>query len=395
MPVVNRIADFAEDMAGWRRHLHRHPELGLDCQQTAAFVAEKLRAFGVDEVHEGLAQSGVVGILHGRGPGPVTGLRADMDALPMDEETGADWASTVPGRMHACGHDGHTTMLLGAARYLAETRNFTGSVALIFQPAEETIGGGRIMVEEGMMDRFGISEVYALHTDPFGGLGEFRTTPGPIMAAVDDWTITVTGQGGHAAYPHGCRDPMPCALAIGQALQTIVARNANPLAPLVVSLTQVHGGSAHNIIPETVRLAGTTRSFDAALRDLAEDRLRAIVAGQASSYGVAAQVDYQRNYPPTVNHAKQTGFAAEIAREVSPQVIDDLAPEMGAEDFSYMLEARPGAFLFLGQGIGPSVHHPKFDFNDAAAPIGASFFARLIERRQPADPALRATGVDA
>ncbi|MGR3269438.1 amidohydrolase [Thalassococcus profundi] len=383
MPVVNRIAEFAEEMTGWRRHLHQHPELALDCHQTAAFVVEHLRAFGVDEVHEGLARSGVVGIVHGQGPGPVTGLRADMDALPMDEATGLPYASTVPGRMHACGHDGHTTMLLGAAKYLAETRNFSGSVALIFQPAEEAIGGGRIMVDEGMMDRFGISEVYALHTDPFGPLGEFRTRPGPIMAAVDDFEIRVTGQGGHAAYPQACRDPMPCALAIGQALQTIVSRDADPLASLVVSLTQVHGGSAMNIIPGEVYMAGTVRSFDADLRDHAEARLRAIVEGQAVSYGVAAQVDYHRSYPPTVNHADQTAFAADVARGVSGQVVDDLAPEMGAEDFSYMLEARPGAFLFLGQGIGASVHHPEFDFNDAAAPFGASFFARLIETRQP------------
>ncbi|SNR42161.1 M20 aminoacylase family protein [Puniceibacterium sediminis] len=388
MPVVNRIAEFAEDMKTWRHHLHRNPELGLECHATAAFVAARLREFGVDEVHEGLAVTGLVGIIHGQGAGPVTGLRADMDALPMDEETGADWASEMGGKMHACGHDGHTTMLLGAARYLAETRNFSGSVALIFQPAEETIGGGRIMVEEGMMDRFGITEVYALHTDPFGALGQFRTRPGPIMAAVDDFEITVTGKGGHAAYPHECVDPMPCTLAIGQALQTIVSRNADPLASLVVSLTQVHGGSAFNIIPEEVSMGGTVRSFDPALRDLAEKRLRTIVQGLALSYGVSAHVDYHRNYPPTVNHADQTGYAVQVAREVGASVMDDLAPEMGAEDFSYMLNARPGAFLFLGQGIGPSVHHPKFDFNDEAAPYGASFFVRLIEARQPLGQAL-------
>ncbi|MFZ5964693.1 M20 aminoacylase family protein [Thalassococcus sp. BH17M4-6] len=384
MPVVNRIAEFAADMQGWRRHLHRHPELALDCHETAAFVVAQLRAFGVDEIHEGLATSGVVGIIRGRGPGPVTGLRADMDALPMDEATGADWASEVPGRMHACGHDGHVTMLLGAARYLAETRNFSGAVALIFQPAEEVIGGARIMVEEGLMERFDIGEVYAMHIDPFAELGAIRTAPGPVMAAVDDWQIVVKGEGGHAAYPASCRDPMPCALAIGQALQTIVARNVDPLATLVVSLTQVHGGSAMNIIPEEVTLAGTTRSFDPVLRDLAERRVREIAAGQAAAYGVAARVVYDRSYPPTLNHPEQTRFAVEVAREVTPQVVDDLPPEMGAEDFSYMLNARPGAFVFLGQGIGPGLHHPRFDFNDAAAPIGASYFARLIERRQPA-----------
>ncbi|MBS0124215.1 M20 aminoacylase family protein [Thetidibacter halocola] len=381
MPVLNRIAGFAEEMAGWRRHLHRHPELSLDCHLTAAFVVERLAEFGVDVIETGIATSGVVAVIEGRGPGPVTGLRADMDALPMDEATGAEWASTTPGRMHACGHDGHTAMLLGAAKYLAETRNFAGKVVLIFQPAEETIGGGRIMVEEGIMERFGIDEVYALHTDPFGDLGEFRTCPGPIMAAVDDFEITVTGKGGHAAYPHECLDPLPCALAIGQAMQTVVSRNADPLASLVVSLTQVHGGTAFNIIPESVRLAGTVRSFDPKVRDMAERRIAEIARGQAASYGVTVAVEYRRNYPPTVNHADQTARAVAVAREVSPAVIDDLPPEMGAEDFSYMLNVRPGAFLFLGQGKGPSVHHPEFDFNDAAAPYGASFFARLIETR--------------
>ncbi len=381
MAVVNRIAGFADEMAGWRRHLHMHPELSLECFETAAFVVSQLRSFGVDEIHEGIATSGVVGVIEGRGPGPVTGLRADMDALPMEEGTGAEWASTVPGRMHACGHDGHTSMLLGAAKYLCETRNFAGRVVLIFQPAEETIGGGRIMVEEGVMERFGVEEVYALHTDPYGDLGEFRTCPGPIMAAVDDFEITVIGKGGHAAYPHDCRDPMPCAFAIGQAVQSLVAREVDPLGSLVISLTMVHGGTAFNIIPEEVVLGGTVRSLDPKVRDLVEARIAAIVAGQAASYGVQAALDYRRNYPPTVNHAAQTEFAVSVAREVSPLVVDDLPPEMGAEDFSYMLNARPGCFLFLGQGKGPSVHHPLFDFNDAAAPIGASFFARVIEKR--------------
>lgn len=381
MPVLNRIAGFADEMAGWRRHLHAHPELSLECHETAAFVVGKLQEFGVDRIETGIAQSGVVAVIKGRGDGPVTGLRADMDALPIDEATGADWASTVPGRMHACGHDGHTAMLLGAAKYLCETRNFAGQVVLIFQPAEETVGGGRMMVEDGIMDRFGVQEVYALHTDPFGDLGEFRTNPGAIMAAVDDFEITVQGEGGHAAYPHECRDPMPCALAIGQALQVLVSRETDPLGSLVVSLTQVHAGTAHNIIPETVLMAGTVRSLDPQIRDRAEQRMAVLVAGQAASYGMTATLDYRRNYPSTVNHADQAGFAVEVARTVSGRVVDNLPPEMGAEDFSYMLEARPGCFLFLGQGKGPSVHHPEFDFNDEAAPIGASFFARLIEDR--------------
>ncbi|MDQ2092563.1 M20 aminoacylase family protein [Rhodalgimonas zhirmunskyi] len=382
MAVINRIAGFADEMTAWRRHLHMNPELGLECHETAAFVAAKLREFGVDEIHEGIATSGIVAVINGRGAGPVTGLRADMDALPMQEETGAEWASQVPGRMHACGHDGHTTMLLGAAKYLCETRNFAGRAVLIFQPAEETIGGGRIMVEEGVMERFGVDEVYALHTDPFSAFGEFRTRPGPIMAAVDDFEIHLTGKGGHAAYPHDCVDPLPAATAIAQAMQTVVSRNTNPLLPLVVSVTQIHAGSAMNIIPEKAYLAGTVRSFDPELRDMAERRIGEIVAHQAAVYGVEGKLDYQRNYPATVNHDAQVDTAVRIAREVAgaDHVIDDIAPEMGAEDFSYMLEKRPGAFLFLGQGVGPSVHHPGFDFNDAAAPLGASFFARMLER---------------
>ncbi|WP_292286583.1 M20 aminoacylase family protein [Marivita sp.] len=383
MAIINRIGDYAEDLKTWRRHLHMHPELSLDCHETAAFVVERLRDFGVDEIHEGIAESGVVALIHGQGDGPVTGLRADMDALPMAEITGADWASTVPGMMHACGHDGHTAMLLGAARYLAETRNFKGTAALIFQPAEETIGGGRIMVEEGIMDRFGIQEVYALHTDPFVDAGVFSTCPGPIMAAVDDFEITITGKGGHGAFPHTTLDPVPCGLAIGQALQTIPSRNADPASPLVVSLTIIETGSATNVIPETMRLAGTVRSFDPDLRDMIERRFHEIVAGQAASYGVKAHLAYNRNYPATNNHETETDFAVTVAKNVAGAsgVIADRTPEMGAEDFSYMLNARPGAFLFLGQGIGPSCHHPAFDFNDDVAPIGASFFARLIETR--------------
>jgi amidohydrolase len=381
MAVMNSIAGFAEEMAGWRRHLHAHPELCLTCHETARFAVEQLRRFGVDEIHEGIATSGVVAVIEGQGAGPITGLRADMDALPMAEQTGAAWASTVPGRMHACGHDGHTAMLLGAAKYLAETRRFSGRVVLIFQPAEESIGGARIMVEEGILDRFDVEEVYALHTDPFGDLGEFRTCAGPIMAAADEFRVKVRGQGGHAAYPHTCRDPMPCALAIGQALQTVVSRNTDPLVALVVSLTLFQGGTASNVIPEEVQLGGTVRSLTPEVRDMAENRIREIVRGVAAGYDVAAELEYERNYPSTINHVAQTSFAVDVAREVSGSVVEDLPPEMGAEDFSYMLEQRPGAFLFLGQGKGPSVHHPAFDFNDAAAPFGASFFARLIERR--------------
>ena len=381
MPVINRIADFAPDMAAWRQHLHAHPELGLACHDTAAFVVERLRAFGITAIETGIATSGVVAVIDGQGAGPVVGLRADMDALPIEEATGVAYASTVPGRMHACGHDGHTAMLLGAARYLAETRNFNGRAVLIFQPAEETIGGGRIMVEEGIMERYGVDEVYALHTNPFDDLGRVTTCPGPIMASVDDFAITVTGQGGHAAYPHAARDPMPCALAIGHALYALVAREVDPLRAAVLSLTQVHGGTVSNVIPQSVTLGGTLRTLDAEIRNTLRHRVGEIVAGQAAAAGVAAQLDFDESYPVTVNHAAQTAYAADVARAVAIEVDDAIPPEMGSEDFSYMLEARPGAFLFLGQGRGASVHHPEFDFNDAAAPYGASLLARLVEAR--------------
>ncbi|OIP88015.1 MAG: amidohydrolase [Rhodobacterales bacterium CG2_30_65_12] len=385
MAIVNRIGDFADDMKTWRRWLHAHPELKLDCHATAAFVVEKLREFGVDEIHEGIATSGVVAIIEGQGPGKTTGLRADMDALPMDEQTGLPHASTVPGRMHACGHDGHTTMLLGAARYLTETRRFTGRVALIFQPAEEDIGGGRIMVEEGMMERFGINEVYALHNDPGLAEGHFSTTPGPIMAAVDTFRVPITGKGGHGAYPHEAVDPIPPALAIATACQTIVSRNHNPREDLVVSVTMVQSGSADNVIPASAFVGGTVRTFSPQVRDMVERRIGEIVAGSAAAYGVEATLDYERGYPPTVNHAEQVEKAAAVARGVAGADAVEMARdrEMGAEDFSYMLEARPGAFLFLGQGGGPSVHHPEYDFNDEIAPVGASFFARLVETLNP------------
>lgn len=385
MPIVNRIGEFAEDMQMWRRWLHAHPELKLDCHETASFVVEMLKAFGVDDIHEGIATSGVVAIIEGQGPGKTIGLRADMDALPMDELTGLEHASTVPGRMHACGHDGHTTMLLGAARYLAETRRFTGRVALIFQPAEEDIGGGRIMVEEGIMERFGIDEVYALHNEPGLPQGMFSTTPGPIMAAVDTFRIHIQGKGGHGAYPHETVDPIPPALSIAQACQTIVSRNVSPREDLVVSVTMINSGSADNVIPDKAFVGGTVRTFNPKVRDMVERRMGEIAAGTAAAFGVEIELDYERGYPPTVNHAANVDKAAEVAREVAgdANVETDRDREMGAEDFSYMLEARPGAFLFLGQGEGPSVHHPKYDFNDEIAPVGASFFARLVETLNP------------
>ncbi len=381
MAVINRIAGFADDMTAWRRHLHQNPELGLDCYDTAQFVVARLREMGVDEIHEGIARTGIVAVINGQGQGPVTGLRADMDALPIQEATGASWASTRPGKMHACGHDGHTAMLLGAARYLAETRNFKGRAVLIFQPAEETIGGGRIMVEEGIMDRFGVEEVYAIHTDPFAAAGQLRTCEGPIMAGVEDWRITVKGVGGHAAYPQATRDPIPAALAIGQALMAIPARESDTFEPLVVSMTTINAGEATNVIPDTATLTGTVRSFNDEQMARTLKRIQQIAAQVADGYGVSANTEFVLGYPATVNHAAQARYAAEIAREIAADVLDTLTPEMGAEDFSFMLQSRPGAFLFLGQGEGPSVHHPEFDFNDAVAPVGASYLARLVERR--------------
>jgi hippurate hydrolase len=383
MPVVNRIAAFADDMTAWRHHLHRNPELGFACHNTARFVADRLREFGVDEIHEGISTSGVVAIIRGSRPGPAIGLRADMDALPMEEQTGAPYASEIPGRMHACGHDGHTTMLLGAARYLSETRNFAGTAVLMFQPAEEAGGGGEAMVKEGVLDRWDVREVYAIHSDPGRPLGDLGTTPGPICAAVDDFWIMLRGKGGHAAYPHDTIDPIPGACALVSALQTIPSRNADPMKQLVVSVTQVHAGSAINVTPPDALVTGTVRSFDTDLQNLARRRIEEIVEGTAAAFGLEADVEYQVGYPATVNDESRTAFAAEVAREVAGSVEDRISPSMGAEDFSYMLLARPGAYLYLGNGDTPFCHHPAFDFDDRAAPVGASFFARVIERALP------------
>ncbi|WP_300438610.1 M20 aminoacylase family protein [uncultured Mameliella sp.] len=385
MPIVNSIAALEPEMTEWRRFLHQHPELGLDCFKTAEFVVEKLKGFGITEVHTGIARTGVVAIIEGRGPGRTIGLRADMDALPMEDLSGTDHASTVPGMAHTCGHDGHTTMLLGAAKYLAETRNFSGKVALIFQPAEENEGGGRIMVEEGMMDRFGIDEVYGIHNMPGGAVGHMYTNRGALLAGVDEFTIRITGQGGHGAMPFQTRDPVVCAASMVQALQTIVSRNVDALDRLVVSVTQIHTGSAMNIVPETALLNGTVRYFDKEVQAVVKTRMAEIAEFQAKSFGMRAELDYVEGYPPTINHPEQAEFAASVAQEVVGAEAVDLEspPIMPGEDFSYMLEARPGAYLFLGQGDTPVCHHPQYDFNDGIAPVGASFFARLVEKALP------------
>jgi len=386
MPVINRIADFAADMTAWRQHLHTIPELGFDCPKTAAFIKERLEEFGVDEIHTGIAQTGIVAIINGTGAGRTVGLRADFDALPITEETGVDYASTHAGKMHACGHDGHTATLLGAAKYLAETRNFSGRVALIFQPAEEDGGGAQVMCAEGMMDRFDIAEVYGIHNMPGADLGTFHTTPGPIMAAVDSFTIKINGRGGHGAMPHETADPVVAACGIVQAIQTISSRNVHSAQEKVISVTQIHTGTASNIIPDTAMINGTVRTFDKDVKALIRKRMEEIVQGQAASYGVTAELDYEEGYPATVNADEQTGFAAAIARDVVGEAnVDAESPKVaGAEDFSYMLEERPGAYLFLGAGPGAGLHHPKYNFNDEVAPIGASFFVQLVEKMQPA-----------
>jgi hippurate hydrolase len=326
----------------------------------------------------------VVAIIKGQAPGPTIGLRADMDALPMPEMTGLDYASERPGRMHACGHDGHTAMLLGAATYLAETRRFAGRVALIFQPGEEQGNGAEVMVKEGVMERFGIGEVYAIHNAPGRDFGRFFATPGPMMAAVDVFNIHLKGRGGHAASPHRTADPLIAAAALAQALQTIVSRNTDPRAELVVSVTQLHAGSAENVIADSADVQGTVRVFDKDVQDTAERRISEIAQGIAAAHGVVAEVAYERQCPATVNDAGAVEKAARAARDVAgDNVATDEGRELGAEDFSFMLEARPGAYFFLGAGPGPDVHHPEYDFNDEIAPIGASYFARLVEMLQP------------
>ncbi len=385
MPVLNRIAAYAGEMKGWRQHLHRNPELGFDCHATAAFIADRLREMGVDEIHQGIAKTGLVAIIKGQGDGPTIGLRADMDALPIHEITGAEHASTIPGKMHACGHDGHVTMLLGAAKYLCETRRFSGRVALLFQPAEEDGGGGQVMVQEGAMERFGIGTVYGIHNAPNVPFGHFHTTTGALMASVDTATVNITGKGGHGATPHECIDPVVAVVGMVQAIQTIIPRNVYALDEAVISVTQIHTGTASNIVPETAMFQATIRAFDPQVRALLKRRFYEIVEGHASAYNVRADIHYDWGYPATVNHEAEARFAADVAAEVAgADAVDvDANREMGSEDFSYMLEARPGAYLFLGTGPGAGLHHPAYDFNDEAAPIGASFFARLVERAQP------------
>jgi amidohydrolase len=388
MPIVNRFADFHDDIVAWRHDLHRHPEILYDVHRTAATVAEKLRGFGLDEVVTGIGRTGVVGVIKGRksASGRVVGLRADMDALPLHEATGKDYASTVSGRMHACGHDGHTAMLLGAARYLSETRNFDGTAVVIFQPAEEGGGGGKAMVDDGLMDRWNIQEVYGMHNMPGLAVGAFATRAGPLMASTDEFTIHIKGVGGHAAKPHATVDPVVVGAALVQTLQTIVSRSVDPVESAVVSVTRFHIGEARNIIADTAEIGGTVRTLKPEMRDLIEARIRTIVDGIAAAYGATAVLDYDRNYPVTRNHPAETEFAAGVAGDVvgTANVDADAPPVLGGEDFSYMLEARPGAFIFIGNGETAGLHNPAYDFNDDAIPIGCSYWARLVETAMPA-----------
>ncbi|MEF0942121.1 M20 aminoacylase family protein [Rhizobium sp. BR 362] len=383
MPILNRAAELQGEVTEWRRYIHTRPELMYAVENTAAFVAEKLRAFGVDEVVTGIGRTGVVGLIRGKGEGRTVGLRADMDALPLTEITGKPWASETPGKMHACGHDGHTAMLLGAAKYLAETRNFNGNIAVIFQPAEEGGAGGDAMVKDGMMERFRIAEVYGMHNLPGLPVGQFAIRKGAIMAATDEFTVTIKGRGGHAAMPHTTIDPIAIGAQIVTNLQLIASRSANPLKSVVVSVTKFNGGNAYNVIPNDASFVGTVRTLDAEIRDLAERRFRQIVSGIAASHDAEADIQFHRNYPVTVNHAEETDHAIAAARDIagSANVIANIDPMMGGEDFSYMLNARPGAFIFVGNGDTAGLHNPAYDFNDEAIAHGISYWVRLAEQR--------------
>ena len=385
MPIKNRFAELLPEITAWRRDFHAHPEILYDCHRTAGIVAQKLREFGCDEVVEGIGGTGVVGIIRGRkaGSGRVVGLRADMDALPIHEATGLEYASKEAGKMHACGHDGHTAMLLGAAKYLTETRNFDGTVVVVFQPAEEGGGGGRAMCEDGLMERFGIHEVYGMHNWPGVPAGQFSIRPGAFFAATDQFEIAVEGRGGHAAKPHECIDTTVVAAHLVTAMQTIASRNADPTKEIVVSVTSfVTGSQAFNVIPQNVTLRGTVRTLSSDMRELAEARITAMAEHTAKAFGAKAQVKYMRGYPVMVNTDTETEYAAQAARSVSG-ACDDAPLVMGGEDFAFMLEERPGAYILVGNGDTASVHHPEYDFNDDAIPAGCSFWVELAEQRLP------------
>ncbi|MDE2285722.1 MAG: amidohydrolase [Hyphomicrobiales bacterium] len=382
MPIVNRVADLQAEIAGWRHDFHAHPELLYEVHRTAASVADKLRAFGCDDVVTGLGRTGVVGVIRGRKAGDrVVGLRADMDALPIQEATDLPYKSTVPGKMHACGHDGHTAMLLGAAKYLADTRNFAGTAVVIFQPAEEGGAGARAMIRDGLLDRFGIQKVFGMHSAPSLPVGEFAIRSGPMMASTDTIDIELEGVGGHAAWPHYGVDTVLVGAQIVNQLQSIVARNVDPLQAAVVSICMFEAGQTENVIPANARLRGTARSLAPKIRSLVEKRVREVVEGTARLYGASAKLTYTPGYPVLVNEERQTDFAASVARDIAGEdkVRTGTPPVMGGEDFAYMLEERPGAFIWLGNGDSAALHHPAYDFNDEAIPLGTSFWVKLAE----------------
>ncbi|MCY6381977.1 M20 aminoacylase family protein [Hoeflea prorocentri] len=384
-PTNNRIADIVPEVKEWRRWLHRNPELLFDLPKTSAYIAERLREIGVDEIHENVAESGIVAVINGNADGPVIGLRADMDALPMDEISDIEHASETPGKMHACGHDGHSAMLLGAAKYLAETRNFAGKAVLIFQPAEEGGTGAKAMVDTGLFDRMGIDEVYGMHNMPSLPIGHFGFCEGPALAATDFFYVDIEGVGGHASRPHRCVDPVVAANAIYNAFQSIITRNADPMKNGLISITSIQAGDANNVIPQTAHLKGTVRNLHEETRDMIERRMQEIVDGIAQSHGVEIKLTYDRLCPVTINHVDQTVHAAEAAEKVvGAQNIDREQPaRLGGEDFSYMLQEKPGTIVFIGNGETAGLHHPEYDFNDEAIPYGIAFWAKIIEDRLP------------
>jgi amidohydrolase len=382
VPIVNRVADLHAEITAWRHDLHAHPELLYDVHRTAASVAEKLKSFGCDDVVTGIGRTGVVGVIRGRKRGAkAVGLRADMDALPIDEATQLPYKSTVPGKMHACGHDGHTAMLLGAAKHLAETRNFAGTAVVIFQPAEEGGAGARAMLRDGLLDRFGIAEVFGMHNFPGMPVGHFAIRSGPMMASTDSIVIDIQGVGGHAAWPHRTVDPVLVGAQIVNQLQSIVARNVDPLDAAVISICVFQAGHTDNVIPQQARLRGTARSLSPEVRALLQKRVREVVEGTAQLYGAKAQLTYATGYPVLVNDESRASFAAAIAAEIAGKdnVDLDCPPLMGGEDFAYMLQERPGAFIYLGNGDSAGLHHPAYDFNDEAIPLGTSYWVRLAE----------------
>jgi hippurate hydrolase len=386
MPVLNRIADRADEIAEWRHDFHQHPELLYDVHRTAGKVADMLKSFGCDEVVTGIGRTGVVGVIRGKKKGgKVLGLRADMDALPLEEITGLPYASKTPGKMHACGHDGHTSMLLGAARHLCETRNFDGTTVVIFQPAEEGGAGAKAMIDDGLLDRWNIQEVYGMHNYPGIELGTFAVKAGPLMAAADRIRIDIEGVGGHAARPHKAIDTVLVGCAVVNALQHIVSRNIDPLESAVISIPLFQAGHTDNVIPQTAHLRGTARSFSPQVRDQLEKRIAEVVEHTAKAHGAKATVTYKRDYPVVVNTPKEAEFASKVASEiVSESHVKAAVPVMGAEDFAFMLEKRPGAFIFMGNGNSANLHHPAYDFNDKAIPFGTSYWVRLVENAMPA-----------